>query len=179
MVLLRKLYRCAFAIGCLASAQAGYAYTVVTFSTSAPSGLEKSFLANTTNQYLGSLTSNPLASNTYALKLFGVNPNYVPSSCFSVDVAIDSGTLAEDLKALAAAGPTIIRDPYLYGYAAGMHYSQQQDSRITEGYGINCSTPLANVSNWNLQECYAIINAVNGSIIQQSGDVPAVIDPDF
>lgn len=50
------------------------AFTTVTLSTSAPLSVEKKFIELTTTYFTVGLFVNPLASNTYAIKLFGTNP---------------------------------------------------------------------------------------------------------
>lgn len=50
----------------------GHAYTVVTLSTSAPAGLEKAFIMATTTHFRVEFKANPLAANTYTIKLLGV-----------------------------------------------------------------------------------------------------------
>lgn len=47
------------------------AHTVIDPSPTAPTGLEKDFIAQTTTQFNATLFVNPLASNTYAIKLLG------------------------------------------------------------------------------------------------------------
>lgn len=45
-------------------------------STSAPQGLGATVIQGLSSQYLAGVAKNPLVSNTWSVKLFGVNPNY-------------------------------------------------------------------------------------------------------
>ena len=113
------------------------AYTVVTVSTAAPQGLEQSFLDATTNQFLATLFKNPLASNTWSVKLFDVNPNYNTHN--------PPPTTLEQALSL---GATV----YLYGFMNGIQDERDRDlSWFTApigalgwnngGFLVNCSSP--------------------------------------
>lgn len=133
------------------------AYTTVLISTAASSTLETQFLASTTNQYLGTITSNPFASNTYTLKLFGPNPSYNPPP-----------TTLEQALSL---GSTV----YAYGFAAGQNYDQKVQVNLVNSFSLNCSTPMANVPSWDPATCQAITGAIINDLYQESLSTPTVI----
>lgn len=113
--------------------------------------LESTFLSQTTNQFNNTLYTNPFFPGTYQIGLLGLNPNYSQSvsstsGCFPINVSIDSTTLAADLEALAAAGPQVITDPLVYGFASGMSYQQQQEIGSLAALDNLC----ASTTNFNL-----------------------------
>lgn len=140
----------------------GYSYTIVTISTAAPQGLERSFLAATTNQFLATVTANPLAANTYAVKLFAPNPAYnAPPS-----------TLEQALSL----GSTI----YVYGWADGQSYQQHVHHNLVETYMVNCSTPIGfATSTWDISTCQAVTGAIDEAIFQESLSTPTVVPGGF
>lgn len=136
------------------------AYTTVLISSAAPSGLETQFLASATNQYVGTITPNPLASNTYTLKLFGSNPNYNAPP-----------TPPTTLKQALSLGSTV----YLYGYRDGAGYEEHVDNGIAQGFSINCSTPMPNVPTWDAVTCAAVSTEIANEIFNQyASTVPVV-----
>lgn len=146
----------------------GYNVIITTTPT-----VQAAFLTATTSQFQAIVMPNPLASNTYSINLTGINSNYVvPStaSCFSLDVDVDTTTLENDLAALVAAGPQIITDPYVYGFASGMAYAQHQDNILTEQFEVKCSTALS---------CQAVTSAIDQAIFQESLSTPTVIPMGF
>lgn len=85
------------------------AFTQVTISTGAPSSLEANFISATTQQFESVVVKNPLAANTYAIKLFGLNPAYnAPEAPPS------------NLEQALSLGATV----YVYGFANGMTYQE-------------------------------------------------------
>lgn len=78
-MLLRRVYanlrRGAALLGLLASVYSPCAgdsgYNVVQISTAAPVGTQAAFLSAISGQFNASVVPNPLASNTYAIKIFG------------------------------------------------------------------------------------------------------------
>jgi hypothetical protein len=109
----------------------GFSFTQVTVSTSAPVGIEKVFLANATNQFQAVLVANPLAQNTYALKLYGFNPNWNPSP-----------TTKEAMAAAVAISTTT----FIYGFADGMTY----ENNISIGLAGEMSNLCSSATNFML-----------------------------
>lgn len=140
------------------------AYTVVTTSSSAQPGLEASFIAATTAQFQAVVTSNPLASNTYSVKLISVNPNYnapePPPS--NLDQALSLGATV-----------------YAYGFGAGQGYDQHVQLGIVGSFALNCSTPMANVPTYDTATCQAVTGAISNAIYQQSLSTPVVVGGGF
>lgn len=154
-----------------------HAFTQLTVSTAAPAGIEQQFIAATTNQFQAILTSNPLAANTYAIKLFGPNPNYqapplVPTT----------------LEAALSLGSTV----YTYGWANGMDYERTKDlnfflalpsSTTPGGFFVNCSSPAyfngiqyssttQQLVTIDTTTCNAVLSGVYNFIYQQFFSTP-------
>jgi hypothetical protein len=151
---------------CLALWTKAQAYTVVTISTGAPTGLEQQFLSATTNQFQASLLVNPLASNTYQLKLFGLNPNYnpLPTNLQLLDslVSVDSWT-------------------YVAGWSNGESYQQSVTQNILAGYLVQCSSPTAfnlmqtSSSTFYLSTCQDTISTLINAIGQLHLSTPTIV----
>jgi hypothetical protein len=144
----------------------GLPYTVVTISTSAPQGLETSFIASTTNQYLSTLFVNPLFAGTYQLLLYGQNPDYNPPP-----------TTLEDALSL---GATV----YVYGFANGMTYQQTQIESMTVMMGSLCASAtdfnLVNTSTmtFDTNTCFDVISTIEDSLYELSLSTPTPLPPE-
>lgn len=140
-----------------------FCFTQVIISTEAPAGIETTFIAATTNQFRADYFKNPLASNTYSLKIRGVNPNYnAPSP--------PPSTLEEALSL----GATV----YVYGFSNGMNYEQRVDMDLVIGFEVNCSTPIGvSTATWDTNTCYAITGAIDSALYELSLSTPIVIPP--
>jgi hypothetical protein len=155
------------AAGILAfSSVAGQAYTVVTISTGAPTNLEKQFLASTTAQFQGLVTPNPSASNTYALKLFGLNPNYKASAPLTLEQSLFLGATV-----------------YVYGFANGMTYQQQVEEGSIGTLGNLCDSATAfmllqaSPASFDRSTCQDVIATIMNQLFQMSLSTPSVIPP--
>lgn len=142
---------CVLSLGLVSQSQA------FTQETSASPVLEKQFLAATTNQFQAVLTPNPLAANTYTLKLIGLNPNFNPPP-----------TTLEQALSL---GATV----YLYGYRDGAGYEEHVDHGIAQGFALDCSTPIPNVTTWDPITCAATSVAISNEIFKQYSSTVAVV----
>jgi hypothetical protein len=141
------------------------AYTVITVSTAATPGIEQQFIASATAQYLMDYFKNPLASNTYTLKLYGTNPNFNP-------LPSPPSTLQEALSL----GSTI----YVYGFASGMNYERSVDTSMITNYLVNCSSPSyfgATAAAWNGAVCTAALMAAEQAIFSLATSTPPALPP--
>lgn len=143
------------------------AYTTVIISTAAPKGLETQFLASTTNQYLAKITSNPLAENTYTLKLFDYNLSFNPEP-----------TNKDLLNSIV----TISSYTYAYGWADGESYNQSALIKLSTGYLINCSSPIAafnlvrtSTATFDTETCYDVMQTLINAIYNMSLSTPTVV----
>jgi len=141
------------------------AYTVVQTSTSAPRGLETSFIAATTNQFLSTLFVNPLFAGTYQLTLLGVNPNYNPPPT----------TLEQSLSL----GATV----YVYGFVDGMTYQQHVEEKSVGFEGSLCSAAtnfnLVNTTTatFDTNTCLDMISTIEDQLYEMSLSTPTPIPP--
>lgn len=168
---MRKLYRrilvCAgFCL--IANARHLYAYTVITLSGNVPEAVETQLIASTTNQFQSTLFVNPLASNTYQIKLLGVNPNYNPPP-----------TNKDLLNVIT----TISTQTYVYGFVDGMTYQQG----IAEGAAGRLENLCNSATNYALQAttpqtfdsktCFDVLSTFLTTLFQMSLSTPTVIPP--
>lgn len=136
-----------------------HAFTQVTISTAAPQGIESTFIAATTNQFQASYFKNPLAANTYAIKIFGLNPNFNPPV-----------TNAMLLNALV----TVDTYTYVYGWAGGVSYQQTIEEGVIGNYGNLCDTATsfmliqATTSTWSTGSCQDVIATILNQLFQLS-----------
>lgn len=137
-------------------------YNIVQMSTAAPAGTEQGFLSQISAQFNAGIVQNPLASNTYGIKIFGLNPNY--------QAPAPPPTTLEQALSL---GSTV----YVYGFAAGMGYQQHVSERLVEGFGVLCSTPIPNIPTWDVPTCQSIAAAIDAALFQESLSTPTVIPP--
>lgn len=146
---------------CVLSCVAGHAFTQVTISTAAPVGLEADFIQKTTSQFTADYFKNPLASNTYSLKLKGLNPNYnaPPPPPSTLEQALSLGATV-----------------YTYGFRDGLGYQQGVDIGIVQGFEVKCTTPIGfSTATWDTDTCYAITGAINSTLYQLSLSTPTLI----
>lgn len=138
--------------GTIQTAKADQGFNTVTMSTAAPAGTEQSFISAISSQFNAKVTANPVASNTYAIKVFGPNPDYQAP-------AAPPTTLEQALSL----GSTV----YYYGYDAGAEYEELTDRGIVLNYQLNCSTPMASVPTYDVATCEAVAGAIDAAIFQQ------------
>lgn len=139
---------------------------VVDASTAAPTGTLASFVQGTTNQWSIGLFKNPLASNTYHMTLFGVNPNFnAPASYAQMQnyvATVDSYT-------------------YFYGWAAGESYQTNSE----EGFVGAMSNLCGSATNFALIQtssktfdkatcCDTLGTMLNQLFLESSSTVPVV-----
>lgn len=149
-----------FSLAGWTAAYADSGYNVVQMSTAAPAGTETSFLSAVQNQFIAGVTANPLASNTYSIKLYGPNPAYTAP-------APPPTTLDQALSL----GATV----YLYGYRDGAGYEEHTDADIVNSFAVNCSTPISGVPTFDIPTCQAVAGAIDEAIFQQyNSTVPVV-----
>lgn len=135
------------------------AFTQVTLSSAAPQGIESTFIAATTNQFQASYFKNPLAANTYAIKIFGMNPNFNPPV-----------TNAMLLSALV----TVDTYTYVYGWAGGVSYQQTVEEGLVGSYGNLCNTATSFMliqmtsPTWSKGTCEDVISTILNQLFQMS-----------
>lgn len=152
----KRYWRLIVFCSCLLIAPIVSAYTVVTVSTMTTEATETSFLAATTTQFNAVVTKNPLASNTYTLKLYGLNPNYnaPPPPPTTLQQALSLGSTV-----------------YLYGWNDGSDYQSFTDDKIANGFFVQCSSPsvfgtYGSTTTWDMTTCQTALNAVYESMFQ-------------
>jgi hypothetical protein len=141
------------------------AYTVVIVSSAAPVGIEQQFIASSTAQYQMDYFKNPLASNTYTLKLYGTNPNFNPPP-----------PLPSTLQQSLALASTV----YVYGFASGMAYERSVDTSMISSYLVNCSSAGyfgASTGSWNTSSCSQALMAAEEAIFSLATSTPPVLPP--
>lgn len=122
--LFRRSILAACGICALLCSQGG-AFTQVTLSPTAPQGLEESFIAATTAQFLAKVTKNPLAAHTYSITILGPNPAYQAPEA--------PPTTLEQALAL---GSTV----YVMGFANGQDYQRHIDQNLLGNQYSACKT---------------------------------------
>lgn len=129
-----------------------HAFSQVMVSTSAPQGFEAIWLNQQRAEYNVQITSNPLASNTYTMKLFGPNPNYNPSPPppTTLQQALDLGATV-----------------YAYGFVAGQETERHQDLAKIGSYLVNLGTSDLTCTNY--------IGALENDIYTQYFSTPTVV----
>ena len=143
-----------------------WSYTTVLVSSAASHQLEKEFLSDTTTQYLAGLTANPLVANTYTLILYGHNPKYQapPSPPTTLEEALQLGG-----------------DVYVYGFANGMGFQQQNQIEAIAMKGNLCDSPTnfmlldTSTATFNFGTCRDVITTLLGDLFLLSTSTPAVI----
>lgn len=156
-----------FAMGGL-SEQAS-AFTQVLVSTAAPVGIEQQFLASTTNQYLSQLIVNPLAANTYQLKILGLNPTYnpPPSNTSLLSTIIQLSTQS-----------------FGYGFADGMTYQQNAEEGVVGVQGNLCASATffvltqTSTKTFDRSTCQDVIATIETQLFQMSLSTPTVFPPE-
>jgi hypothetical protein len=144
------------------------AYTVVTISNSAPTGLEKEFIASTTNQFQATTIINPFFQGTYQVELNGHNPLFNPAP-----------TNLDLLNALV----TVDSNTFVYGFADGMSYQQIVNENMVADFYVNCSSPtyfeLVQVSSetFNKKTCMDVAASIYDAMFQASLSTPTTIPP--
>jgi hypothetical protein len=189
MVYVRKLLKRTVAPFVFASLAASSlsAYTVVTVSTASPAGLEASFIAATTAQFTGLVLANPYASNTWTVKLYSPNPSYTPAL-----------TQQNLLNAMVA----ISTQDFVYGFADGMDYQNNQNIGIAGYFQNLCDAPTnytlysstwpgtdfssmtyvttttyANKNTFHANTCRDVLGTIMGRFFQLDLSTPVAIPP--
>lgn len=160
--LLRSLVATAWAYSF--SCKPAFGYGTVILSTATTQETERDFIAATTNHYLVGYTVNPLASNTWTMKLFGVNPNFNPPPTY---------------KQLFDAAVTVSSWSYPAGFGNGEDYAHGVDNGIVENYTVNCSTPLSGVAQWDPATCEAVTIAIDQEIFRLKNSTPTLVPGGF
>lgn len=158
------------AIACLFAKSSG-AYMTVVISTATTESTEQALLNQIAQQFSASVYINPLAANVYQVKLFGLNPNYVPPAPSTPIVTLDMITTR-----LAS----LTTDQYVQGFANGESYQQNVDMGILSGFMVNCSTAScfgASSATWNAPTCTAALGTVDQSIYDLRFSTPTSIPP--
>lgn len=154
-------FKSRLAVALLFMAQVGSCFTTLV----APPAIEKTFIANTTNQYLSMLVVNPFFPNTYQLTITGINPAYNPPPSYQ--------TLLNSLV-------TVDSYTYVYGWAAGVSYQQYRDWTSADAYTVVCSSPslfsqYGSTVNWDAGTCQTTANTIAQFIFQQHLSSPTVV----
>lgn len=142
------------------------AFTQVIVSTAAPIGTESAFLIAMQQQFNVKVVSNPLAANTYAVTLYGLNPNYQAPT-----------PPPTNLQEALLLGATV----YVYGFANGMQYQQTMEEGLVQGYAVLCSMPsqfnlnATTANTFDLATCEDTLGTINRSLFEQSLSTPTVI----
>lgn len=135
------------------------AYTVVTISTAAPQGIENQLIAATTTQFSAKVTPNPFAANTFAVTIYGKNPNYDAPPSYK----------------------EVVEQSYPYGWAAGLEYQNHVDENIASGFAVNCSTPSAFIlqqtttTTFDRSTCQDVLNTLISNFYELNLSTPPVL----
>lgn len=144
-----------FAISFLATGIAN-AFTQVIISTSAPADTENKFVAYTLSQFRSEFKANPLAANTYSLKIFDVIPPYKPMT------QIDLKSLVNEMVAQSST-------TYLYGFADGQEYERAHDLDTIGKYMVLLGTAPERV------ECQGYFQSTAHEIYEQNFSSPTFL----
>lgn len=153
-----------------------HGYTIVVVSTGAPTGIESQMIAAMANQFNIKVVPNPLASNTYAITLYGTNPNFNPP--------VSQADLLKQIDLDAQYMATVDTSTFIYGFADGMSYQQRQEENTVGSYAINCSTPTlfnllqTSTSTFDKNTCSDVLGTINYQLYEQSLSTPTVIPPE-
>lgn len=148
------------------------AFTVITVSTGTAPTIEKELLAQATTQFNASLVVNPLASNTYTLKLFGRNPNYTaPPAVVTLD------QVTAKLVAISSNTSELL-------YAEGMVYERKNDAGMIGAFMNLCGnatnyavTPGGIPATWDPATCHQVLGFMDNWIMIQSSGIAVTPDP--
>jgi hypothetical protein len=164
----------AFLFCVIGNSEAFQGYNVVITTSSS---VETSFLASTTAQFQAILTPNPFASNTYAVNLFGFNPNYVapgqivPSAPCQLD---------QDISNMVANSTWT----FVYGFADGMTYQQNQETGVVGYFGNLCRSATyfnlieSSTKTFSAATCSDVIETIENQLFNLSVSTPIVIPPE-
>lgn len=150
----------------VSSIQAFQGYNVVITTNPAT---EQGFLSSTTNQWMGTVVSNPLAPPTlpvYQINLTGINPAFNPS--------VTNLQLLNSIVQISTYN-------YVYGFGGGMIYQNKVDSDITTNYALTCSTPSAfnltqtSTSTFDMATCEDVLDSVLNALFQVNLSTPPVL----
>lgn len=129
--------------------------------------LEASFLASTTNYFDAKFVVNPLFPGTYNITLLGLNTPYLPPV---------PPTTLEDALSL---GATV----YVYGFANGMTYQQNQEENLTAAWGSLCASATSfaliqtTTATFSAATCRDVADTILNQLFEQSLSTPTVIPP--
>lgn len=143
-----------------------HAYTVITLSTGTTETTEQALLDQIKSQFNASVLVNTLVPNTYQIKLFGLNPNYItPPAVVTLDqvtgklVAISTNT-AELL------------------YGQGMTYERNNDAGAI-GYFMSLCDNATNFTLTTIDPltCKNVLGFMDNWIMIQSSGIAVVPNP--
>lgn len=141
------------------------AFTTITTSTGVPVTVEQSLITQIKNQFNASVFVNPLAANTYQVKLFGLNPNYQSLPLVTLD------TITNKLTSISTY-------TYVVGYAQGMLYERGKNSSSL-GYfmGLCDNATNFNLTTIDTTTCNSVLGYMDNLITQQTDGIAIVPDP--
>lgn len=157
----------------------GNAFEQIVISTGAPQGTEAQFIASMQAQWNVKVISNPLASNTYGITLYGPNPSYNPP--------ITNAQLMQQIDLDAQYIENVDSYTYVYGWADGESYQQSETSNMLQNFMVQCSTPSVFVDTktinsnnpWNSTECQEVLNAALQDNFDLSLSTPTIVPGEF
>jgi hypothetical protein len=159
---------CAFILLSFLSPASLNAFTQVQLGPNVPESVEQNFLADTTAQWLGTLTSNAFFPNTYTFVLTGPNTAFNPPpsniDLLNAVITVDSYT-------------------YVYGWADGMSYDRASNMQLIaniEGQCASSTTFIVDGSTWNTvyvdtATCRAVLNESWQQLYQLNYASPTVV----
>lgn len=159
---------CAFILWCGHPVWSDSGYNVVQMSTAAPTGTQLNFLNAISAQFDTEIVPNPDASNTYAVKIFGPNPNY--------QAPAPPPTTLEQALSL---GSTV----YVYGFAGGMNYQQNNEIKCVNFVDTLCGTATSfmltqtSSSTFDKATCEDVSNTIINQLYQLSVSTPSFLPP--
>jgi hypothetical protein len=127
--------------------------------------LELDFLANATNQYLGTLTKSAFFANTYSFSVTRKNPAYQPPA-----PPLDPNRIVNEFIANSTY-------TYVYGWANGMENERAKNLRSISDFSVQCSSPgfYGVTGAWDVRVCTTTLANIHQYIYDQSFSTPTVI----
>jgi len=127
--------------------------------------LQGDFLANTTNQWFGTLSSSFFGTPVFTLT--GKNPNYPPALICPPPTVCppDSGcNVRDDLAIATATLAGLTTDYYLYGWSNGVSYERIQNVNYLSAAYLQCDNTNYFATPVNIDSCRTVLSKMANDI---------------
>ena len=149
--------------------------TFIVVTSTAPVSVGQTLLSQISNQFNASVMANPLAANTYQIRLFDLNPNYVTSPA-----VVTLNDLANKLTAISTY-------TYVTGFASGELYERFNNAGSI-GYFMGLCNNATNFyvmpgdsMTWTTSidstTCNNVLGFMDNWIINQTSGIAVVPNP--